>query len=69
MGLPINVGVLMREWVRSHSIVGPTLTLGVQVLEFTRGSFAAAIAQDTPHDPDTRMRAETVLDRLACGKA
>ena len=36
MGIHINLAVVIRDWLYRHRLTGPSLTLGVQDINFTR---------------------------------
>lgn len=65
MGLDINTGALLHEWIGRHGITGPLLTLGVQRANFKLAQFCAVTGHAPPHEPD-RIPGANELMRL-CG--
>ena len=45
MGIDINTGVFLHEWIDRYRITGPLLTLGVQQVNFTSAQFCAALGR------------------------
>src|SRR5690242_7839815 len=52
MSIHINLAVVMHEWSRRHGLAGPSLTLGVQDVSFTRTEYDGALVP-----PDAGARA------------
>ena len=77
MELHINLAVVMHDWSRRHGLAGPTLTLGVQDVCFTRTEYAAALApphstsrqtaESAPPTPAPSMSARELFEVLGLG--